>query len=448
MKRIFIIVLICLFSITTYAQETKIKTGWKFGGALPAISFDTDLGFQYGIITEFYNYGDGTNYPEFLEHLYLEASRYTKGSANYRLMFESKSLIPNIGWVCDLSYLPDKASPFYGYNGYKSVFNSDWSNKESDLYRSRMFYRYERNLFRFKNDFQGSISGNNFLWNAGISFQHFGVSSVDIDHLNKGKDSDDMLPQVTDQPGIFERYQALGIIPEKEADGGWVNTIKACVSWDSRDNIPNPMKGVWTEAGFEIAPGFLGNESGFIQFYLTHRQYFTLIEKNLSFVYRIGYQQTLGGHVPFYYQSQMITSRLTKATNEGLGGKSSLRGVLRNRVIGDGIAYANVELRWKPLRFTAFNQDFYIGLDWFYDVGIVTKNIELPDNLQTTFTTLYPTESYYDYFSEDSETFHHTTGVSLMIAMNENFVIAVDVGKAFNKQDGNIGVSIGLNYLF
>ena len=152
--------------------------------------------------------------------------------------------------------------------------------------------------------------------------------------------------------------------------------------------------------------------------------------------------------MPFYYQSQMITSRLTKATNEGLGGKSSLRGVLRNRVIGDGIAYANVELRWKPLRFTAFNQDFYIGLDWFYDVGIVTKNIELPDNLQTTFTTLYPTESYYDYFSEDSETFHHTTGVSLMIAMNENFVIAVDVGKAFNKQDGNIGVSIGLNYRF
>jgi hypothetical protein len=32
--------------------------------------------------------------------------------------------------------------------------------------------------------------------------------------------------------------------------------------------------------------------------------------------------------------------------------------------------------------------------------------------------------------------------------MNNNFVIAVDIGKAFNAQDGNIGFSIGLNYLF
>ena len=35
-----------------------------------------------------------------------------------------------------------------------------------------------------------------------------------------------------------------------------------------------------------------------------------------------------------------------------------------------------------------------------------------------------------------------------MPVWGENFVVAVDIGKAFNKQDGNIGVSIGLNYLF
>ena len=66
-----------------------------------------------------------------------------------------------------------------------------------------------------------------------------------------------------------------------------------------------------------------------------HRQYFTLIEKDLSFVYRIGYQSKLSGDVPFFYQSQVITSMLTGATNEGLGGASTIRGVLKNRVIGD-----------------------------------------------------------------------------------------------------------------
>jgi hypothetical protein len=35
-----------------------------------------------------------------------------------------------------------------------------------------------------------------------------------------------------------------------------------------------------------------------------------------------------------------------------------------------------------------------------------------------------------------------------MLVMNQNFVIAIDMGKAFNAQDGNIGFSIGLNYLF
>jgi hypothetical protein len=41
-----------------------------------------------------------------------------------------------------------------------------------------------------------------------------------------------------------------------------------------------------------------------------------------------------------------------------------------------------------------------------------------------------------------------SAGASMMLAMNQNFVIAIDFGKALNKQDGNIGFSIGLNYLF
>ena len=83
----------------------------------------------------------------------------------------------------------------------------------------------------------------------------------------------------------------------------------------------------------------MGNDWGFSKLYIIHRQYFTLIEKDLSFVYRLGYQATLSGDVPFFYQSQVITSMLTGATTEGLGGASTLRGVLRNRVIGDAFYY-------------------------------------------------------------------------------------------------------------
>lgn len=452
MKKTILACLITLLVLSVSAQEKKPKTGWKFGGALPAVSFDSDLGFQYGALAEFFNYGNPSVFPEFLDHTYTEISRYTKGSGIYRFMYESNHLIPGVHMTSDLSYLPDRASQFYGFNGYESVYNKDWMDDKlaSSLYRTRMFYRFERNQFRFKNDFQGKLSGDHLKWSGGFAFQNFKNSSVNIEKLNKGKET--KLPTVAEQPGLFERYQDLGLISANEADGGWVNTVKAGVMWDSRDNRPNPMKGLWTEFGLEVSPKFMGNDWGFTRLYIIHRQYFTLIEKNLSFVYRVGYQSTIGGKVPFFYQSQVITSMLTGATSEGLGGASTIRGVLKNRVLGDAFVMGNVELRWKPLYFKFLKQDCYLGLDAFYDFGRITKDIKMPTNLEATFNTLYnsdgQTENYSDYFKPGTEKLHQSAGVSIMFVMNQNFVVAVDIGKAFNEQDGNIGFSIGLNYLF
>ena len=413
---------------------------------MPAVTYDSDLGFQYGALAEFFNYGDGSKYPDFMDHTYTEISRYTKGSGIYRFMFESNHIIPGVQWISDLSYLPDQAETFYGYNGYESVYNKDWMDDKSSSYRSRMFYRFQKNQFRFKNDFQGNLSGDHLKWSAGFAFQDFTISSVNIDKLNKGKK--DKLPSIDSVPGLFERYQALGIIPANEAKGGWINTLKVGITWDSRDNKPNPMKGIWTEIGIEAAPKFMGNNWGFSKLYIIHRQYFTLIEKDLSFVYRLGYQATISGHTPFFDQTEVITSRLTGATSEGLGGSKTLRGILLDRVVGDAFFMGNVELRWKPVYFKLFKQDCYLGLNGFYDFGMVTKDIKLPDNLQNTFNTLYPSEKYSDYFKSGKDKLHQSAGISVMLAMNQNFVIAIDCGKALNVQDGNIGFSIDLNYLF
>lgn len=449
MKKTFSILIITMLGLTLSAQEKKVKTGWKFGGALPTITFDSDLGFQYGALVEFFNYGDGSTYPDYFDHTYTEISRYTKGSGIYRFMYESNHLIPGVHLTSDLSYLPDQASHFYGFNGYESVFNKEWMDDEmtSPPYRSRMFYRFERNQFRFKNDFQGKLTGDHVKWSAGFAFQNFENNSVDIEKLNKGKDV--VLPTVEEEPGLYERYQTLDIISANEADGGWVNTLKAGLMWDSRDNRPNPMKGIWTEIGVEMAPKFMGNDWGFSKLFITHRQYFTLIENDLAFVYRLGYQSTITGTAPFFFQSQVITSMLTGATSEGLGGAQTLRGILRNRVIGDAFFFGNIELRWKPVYFSFLKQDCYLGLNGFLDFGRITKNISYPDNLESNFNSLYgETENFNDYFNLGQEKFHMSAGTSIMLAMNQNFVIAIDIGKAFNVQDGNIGFSIGLNYLF
>src|SRR5690606_33321495 len=85
------------------------------------------------------------------------------------------------------------------------------------------------------------------------------------------------------------------------------------------------------------------------KFALIHRQYLPIIQ-DMVFAYRLTYQSTVGkSKVPYYAQPLLITSFLTAVENQGLGGKRSLRGVMRNRVVGDDIAFGNFELRYKFL---------------------------------------------------------------------------------------------------
>lgn len=430
-------------------KTPKVKEGWKFGGALPATTYDSNLGFQYGALFEFFNYGKPSVYPEFLDHTYTEASTFTKGSSILRFMYESNHLIGNTHSTFDISYLPDKQYDFYGFNGYESVFNPTWmDDKETVDYKTRTFYRMQRNQFRIKADIQGKLTGEHLKWAAGLGINNFIIKSVDIEKLNKGTNTEKhpLLPALSTEPGLYELYRdSLGLITDNESDGGWVNTVKFGIMWDSRDNRPNPMKGIWTELGIEYAPGFLGNDWSFAKLYFTHRQYFTLIEKDLSFVYRLSYQTNIGGKAPFFYQSQVITSLLTGAFSEGLGGSSTLRGILRNRVVGDGFFFGNLELRWKPIYFRFLKQDCYLGVNAFYDLGIITDKIDIPSESDFDLENY----NYSDLFNPGGEKLHHCAGISILPVINQNFVIAIDIGKAFKAQDSNkLGFSIGLNYLF
>ena len=435
MKKLLFSVALTLFLISAIAQDEVAKTGWNFG-ALPTITFDTDLGFQYGALVNLYNYGDGSRYPNYNHSFYFEMSRFTKGSGINRFYYDSDRLIPGLQTSLDISYLSDQAYDFYGFNGFDAVVHPNWFDDESDDYITRMFYKYDRKMFRFKVDLLGKFSGDKLRWAIGVNLLNFKIGSVDLEKLNKGKEGDEVLPDVD---GLYEKYLDWGIIPAEEANGGFVPELKAGLVFDTRDNRPNPMKGIWTEAVLVSAPEFLGAENGFAKLSLTHRQYFTLIPNNLSLAYRLAYQTTVAGHAPFYYQTQVIVSELKGAASEGLGGAKSLRGIRRNRIVGDGFFYGNLEARWKFARFRFINNNFYLGLNGFADFGQVTKKIEVnPTNIYGSL----------DYFHSDAEKMHFSYGAGLRIVMNRNFVIAVDYGLAADERDGDSGLYIGLNYLF
>jgi outer membrane protein assembly factor BamA len=425
MKKATLVIGLFLLSTSFMYAQHKIKKGFAFG-ALPAISFDSDLGFQYGALVNLYHYGDGSRFPKYDHSLYMEYSRFTKGTGINRLMYDTEKLIPGVRSTVDITYLTDQMMDFYGFNGYQTYYDADLSET------TRHFYKNERNMFRIKADFQGSFNGSKFGWVAGYSFYNFDIDTVDIKKL-----------ELNAVPGgtLYQRYVKNGLISAEEANGGSINYFKIGLKYDTRDQLACPMKGLWTEAVLQTAPGFI-NKTPHTKFALIHRQYFTL-NKDISLAYRLDYQATIGKNkVPYYAQPLLITSFLTGASNQGLGGNRTLRGVLRNRVVGDAVAFGNFELRYKFVRFELLNQNFYLGTNIFFDSGIILN----PIDINVPLTDAQKVELKLT--GTDQGKLHASAGAGLKIGWNENFIISADFGKAFNKQDGNTGFYIGLNYLF
>jgi outer membrane protein assembly factor BamA len=437
-----IVALILLACIPLRAQEEakakeKMKKGWSFG-ALPVVAYDSDIGFKYGGLVNFYDYGDGTKYPKYDQSIYLEWSRTTKGSGINQLTYDTEKLIPGVRMLAEVSYLTEKALDFYGFNGYNAYYNSSFEDQNDLLnYKSRMFYRMDRNMLRLKADFIGQLPVEHLKWFGGIEFSHNVVDTVDINNLNEGKDKADLLPPING--GLFGDYVRWGLITHDQADGGNTTLFKLGAIYDTRDNEPNPMKGIWTEIQLLGAPGFLSDDYGYTRLAITHRQYFTLAPKVLNFAYRVSYQAKLSGKMPFY-MLPFVYNSTPQLTRDGLGGAKTMRGILRNRVVGEDFVYGNAELRWKFFRTVVLNQNFYIALAGFADAGMVTSKYELPD--------VASPEARAWLANGNREELHVGYGAGLHFALNDNFIVTVDYGLVADKRDGDSGLYIGLNFLY
>jgi len=424
-----------LFSQEESKAKEKIKKGWSFG-AIPVVAYDSDIGFKYGGLVNFYDYGDGSKYPKYDQSIYLEWSRTTKGSGINQLTYDTEKLIPGIRMLAEVSYLTEKALDFYGFNGYNAYYNASFEDKEDALYKSRMFYRMDRSMLRLKSDFIGKLPFDNLKWFGGLEYYNNKIDSVDIRNLNEGKDDADKLPL---NGGLYRDFVRWGIITPDQADGGNTTLFKLGAIYDTRDNEPNPMKGIWTELQFLAAPGFLSNDYGYTRFALTHRQYFTLAPKVLNLVYRVSYQAKLSGNMPFYMLPFVFNST-PQLTRDGLGGAKTMRGILRNRIVGEDFVYGNAEIRWKVFRTVVLNQNFYIALAGFADAGMVTGKYELP--------AVTDPDAIAWLAQSKKEKMHISYGAGVHFALNDNFIVTVDYGLAADKRDGDSGMYIGLNFLF
>lgn len=428
---------------TTNEKKTEeVKTGWSFGG-VPVVAYDADVGFKYGALVNLYHFGDGSRYPMYDHSVYLEWSRTTKGSGINQITWDTDRLIPGIRSFFEASLLTEQALDFYGFNGYQAKYDPGLSVLTSDLnpdddLSDRLFYRHSRQLLRIKADFQGEISGQKFRWLGGVGFYGNNIDAVDVEKLNEGK-TDGLLSTNS----LYNNYIDWGIIKDDQKNGGSHTLLKGGLIYDTRDNEPNPFSGIWTEMQLHYAPSFLSNtDYGYGRFVFTHRQYFTIIPEWVNFAGRVSYQGKLFGEMPFYMMPYLFNTA-PKLTTDGVGGSKTVRGVMRNRIVGEGFAYGNLELRGKILRTRFLKQNFYIALSGFVDAGMVTQKYALPENLLVN----HP-EAAEHIDLNAKEVPHIGYGGGIHFVLNQNFIVTVDYGLAAKEQDGDTGLYINLNFLY
>ena len=435
-------------------EKSEIRTGWTFG-ILPSVGYDADKGFQYGVLSNVYDFGDGSAYPDYIHSLYFEAAYTTKRSGLFRFAYDSKYLIPKHRLNIDVSYLPDALCDFYGYNGYQSVYNGGWARKKSDDYVSRAFYKSQRDLFRFVTDINGNIGGD-WYWNAGVGVLGYNIAPVNIDMINKGKKPENMLPDVD---GLYDKYVKWGILSPAEANGGWHPFVHGGISFDNRDRQQNTKKGMNAEFFLTYYAGFgEDKEANSLIFNTSFRHFVPVYKDIITFAYRLATQLDVAGDAPFYLNNYYNNIFIQRVLYEGLGGGNTNRGILRNRISAKSYAFANVEFRFQICKFDIGKEHFFIGLNPFVDMGLILQPYRLDrntilDNIEQNDPDFDPGNlSDYIVFDDSKNVYrpHFSGGIGLKLMMNDNFVLSVDWAAPFDKRDndGMANIYVKVGYMF
>lgn len=427
----FAAALILLTAVFSAAAQVKDKSevekkGFSFG-AFPIVAFDQDKGFQLGALANLYDFGKSGWYPNPRQQAYIEASWFTKGSQLYMLSYDNRFLIPGVRFSFAAQFTNEKAMDFYGFGGYASWLDSDLPSA---------YYKMSRMVPYGKIDFTGRIA-EHFFWKFGYHFKYFILDEFESEKLSG-------LPY---GKSLFAWYKDLGFIEADEFKGGMTSAWRAGLSYDSRDVENMPTRGLWADAFLEWAPKWMGTNKPYGHYYAVLRQYLPLVGEDLVFAYRANIQGFIGK--PAFYALPYESVLGSGFDRDGFGGYHTIRGLLRNRIQGQALCYFNTELRWKFYTTRVLNQNVSFGANAFFDGGRVLKDY-VDVSVDPSWTATWPDKFPSQLSAGGKERFHLAAGAGLRFILNRNFIIAVDYGRAFNRQDNGQGGSFYINtgYLF
>ncbi|NPC87101.1 BamA/TamA family outer membrane protein, partial [Pyxidicoccus fallax] len=273
-------------------SEPGPRTGWRFVG-LPLVNFNSDEGFGYGLRVLLVDVGDGRQKP-YRYSVVAQFFQTTRGVGAHRLLTDAPDFLGS-GWRVglDLSLLNDRFTPYYGIagaSGYDADFNTCDDRDALDMspdvcpgnaeFRGLRYYSYEqRTVPSVVLNTRRSVKGP---WQVALGYR-FRLTRVRTRY-----DADD---QGQSRHSRLEEDARLGLLTGLEggprADTFRTAELMAGLLWDSRDNEPAPVRGMFHELALRGAAGATGSAFDYWGTTLNLRFYHPVVSERLVAALRL-----------------------------------------------------------------------------------------------------------------------------------------------------------------
>ncbi len=365
------------FRYNSYNRKTSLAAAYATGG-MSTIRFNFDA----------------PNFNETPWHINTGVTYLKNDYVNYFGVGES-TLAP-------LSF-PGSTRTYGSYESFLSAIDQQQNGKTYTYYDT-----YQQQQFVANFDLQRDMLGGVLRPVAGIQLAYYDIGDYTGDTINGA----------VIQPTHLRDDQDAGRI--KGFNGGWDNSLKLGVTYDTRDFAPNPSNGVFLQAIGRTSLKALGSIENYGQLKLEGRGYYSPFPEKTRLVLacRVGYlAQT--SNTPFYAMSLAPNE---VSTSEWLGGFDSLRGFQGNRFVGENVAVASAAARWFFAESTLWNQNLGFGVSTFVDSGSVFDSIGA-----TSFND-----------------WKFSGGVGFLLSWNVSTVVSFDLG--VSEEGSNFYMGLGMPF--
>lgn len=333
-----VLIVAALAAATSPLRAQERLTGTRISG-LPAVNYNSDEGFGYGLVAGIYGHGDGTRDPYrwAVEPLLFFT---TGGHTTLRAFVDIPYLLPTLRLSVLAALDRDCCSPYFGF-GNTSPYDPALASPDSGPNP----YTYRRNRATGSVDVQ---------WRPGGPLRVLAGIAADRN--------------VANSRGASTRFaldSAASVFPATDAATTTVG-LKVGIVFDSRDQERDPSRGIWADALVWQGLTALGSATSFTRVTGTVRGYAPLTGWLRVAARALG--ESVYGTLPVTMLGDIGTAF---GDLQGFGGEGTVRGVLRNRRLDYRRALANVELRLRGSTFQFLGQQFRPGAVLFCDTGRV-----------------------------------------------------------------------------